>query len=345
MDRFVSSDPEHHGRRLALATGPQLLAHMAAGNLPPPTLMSIVLGLLARSAQFVKCASGTSLLPRLFAHSLYAAKPKIASCLEIAEWPRDTVLLENALFAQADCVTITGNDDTIATLKSRMPPGVRFLGYGHRVSFGYVAREVLSRSEARQIAVAAARDVSAWDQAGCLSPHLYYVETGGTVTPLDFAELLAAELDKLEEIEPRAPLPTEFAAHIASRRAAYELRAAASIDTRLWQSQQSTAWTVVFENDPSFQMSCLNRFIYVKAVGNLDETLTAAATVEGKVSSVALAAVGDKALELALKLAHWGVSRVCPPGQLQDPPLTWRHDGRPPLADLVAWTDYEKHER
>ena len=33
--------------------------------------------------------------------------------------------------------------------------------------------------------------------------------------------------------------------------------------------------------------------------------------------------------------------RVCPLGQMQEPPLTWRHDGRPALADLITWTDWE----
>jgi hypothetical protein len=26
---------------------------------------------------------------------------------------------------------------------------------------------------------------------------------------------------------------------------------------------------------------------------------------------------------------------------MQNPPLTWRHDGRPSLGDLVRWTDLE----
>jgi hypothetical protein len=35
------------------------------------------------------------------------------------------------------------------------------------------------------------------------------------------------------------------------------------------------------------------------------------------------------------------VTRVCPLGRMQEPPLTWRHDGRPALADLITWTDLE----
>jgi hypothetical protein len=41
-------------------------------------------------------------------------------------------------------------------------------------------------------------------------------------------------------------------------------------------------------------------------------------------------------------LAHWGVTRVCPIGQMQNPPLGWRHDGRPTLGDLVTWMDWEQ---
>ena len=65
--------------RAAMVSGPELLVHIAAGRIPNPTCLSIVLGLLTRSAQFVKCSSGASFLPRLFAHSLYEADHKLGA--------------------------------------------------------------------------------------------------------------------------------------------------------------------------------------------------------------------------------------------------------------------------
>jgi hypothetical protein len=341
LDRFVATEPEQQTRRLALATSPELLVHVTAGNLPAPALMSIVLGLLLRSAQFIKCATGTSWLPRLFAHSIHARQPKIAACLEIAEWPGGNLPLESVLFDQADCVTATGHDETLNLLRSRIPPDTRFVAYGHRVSFGYLTRELLSQSEARQLATAAAQDVSAWDQSGCLSPHLYYVESGGSVAPRDFAELLAGALAHQERVAPRGTLPTAEAADINLRRTAYELRAAQSPETQIWQSPTSTAWTVVYEEDSRFQLSCLNRFVYVKPVRDLMELLHSTAAVSGKISTVALAACGDKLQQVATALARRGVHRICRPGQMQNPALTWRHDGRLSLNDLVTWTDWE----
>ncbi len=341
LEKFVGTSTEERHSRTAMAIGPELLAHIAAGNLPNPAFMSLALGLILRSAQFMKCASGSSFLPRLFAHSIYHEDPKLGSCIEIAEWRGGSMPLENALHAEADCVTATGDDETLMAIRHALPPRVRFIGYGHRVSFGFVTKESLTGFNAGKVVARAALDVATWNQLGCLSPHVIYVENGGVVDAEPFAEMLAEELAKHEAADPRGPLTAAAAAMIASRRSLYEVRAAHSPDTKLWQSKDSSAWTVVYEHDPQFQISCLNRFIYVKSVPNLKAALEAADSIRNHVSTVGIAAPAPRALQLATDLARWGVTRICPLGQMQNPPLTWRHDGRPSLGDLATWTDWE----
>jgi hypothetical protein len=342
LDQICATAAEEKGSRAAIVRAPELQAHIAAGNIPNPALTSITFGLLLRSAQFVKCASGTSFLPRLFAHSIYDAEPKLGACLEIAEWRGGNLELENTLFAEADCVTVTGSDEALDEIRRRIPLKARFISHGHRVSFGFVAAEVLHGARAKKVVAATADDVVAWNQLGCLSPHVIYVEAGGEISPEHFAQLLADELEKREASEPRGEISTEESAAIASRRGFYEVRAAHSPETtRHFCSKDSTAWTVIFEADARFQLSCLNRFIYVKAVSDLKSALENADDVRGKVSTVGIAVPEEKIQELAAQLANWGVTRICPLGQMQNPPLTWRHDGRPALGDLVTWTDLE----
>ncbi len=324
----------------AIARGPELLMHIGAGNIPNAILFDIVLGLLTRSAQFVKCASGQTFIPRIFAHSIYEADAKLGACIEIAEWKGGTELLDAAVFAEADCVSVTGSDETVAAVRSKLPIKTRFLGYGTRVSFAFLTREALA-ADTKGFAKLAARDIAAWDQQGCLSPHVIYVESGGKATPELFAQRLSEELDALEEHQPRAPLSTAEAAAIATRRSFYEIRAAHSPETQMWASTNSTAWTVIFEGDPRFQVSCLNRFVYVKPVADLSHALQAAEMVRDKTSTVAIGSTAAQSNDLAIQLAHWGATRICPLGEMQNPPLTWRHDGRPPLADLVTWTNLE----
>ena len=341
LDEMISSAPEKKTNRASIATAPEFLVHITSGNLPVPALQSIVFGVLLRSAQFVKCARGASLVPRLFAHSLYDADPKLGACMELADWRGGNAELEKCLFAEANCVTATGSDESLAAIRNLVPSFTRLVGYGHRLSFAYITSGLLTRLHASSVAARAASDVTAWNQLGCLSPHVVYVESGGQLSAEQFAELLAEELRRREESEPRGELPVEVAAAISSRRSFYDVRAAHSPDTRLWCSKDSTAWTLVFEADPKFQSSCLNRFIYVKAVANLTEALQNADAVRGQISTVGLAAAEDRTQALATELARWGVTRICPLGQMQEPPLAWRHDGRTALEDLIRWTDWE----
>lgn len=358
LDEVTASVPEVRTGRSSIAHGPRLLAHIAAGNIPVPTLHAMTLGLLVRSAQFIKCPSGASILPRLFAHSLAQTEPKLGSCMELAQWPGGQEALEDALFASVDCLTATGSDETLHDLRRRIPPRLRLLAYGHRLSFAYVTQDVLTTYSVRRIVRELAADVTAWNQAGCLSPHAVYVEERGVVSPEGFAEMLASELAERERTEPRGPIPASDAAYLASVRDAYTLRAAQRADAierrprdsaftdfprglRIFQSENSTAWTVVYDEDPRFKPSCLHRFVYVRPATGLDDVLRYAEPFRGSVSTVALAAVENRTVELARELARWGVPRVCPVGRMQDPPFLWRHDGRPSLGDLVSWTDLE----
>jgi hypothetical protein len=342
LDDFFHDKHDDEKRCAGWARGPEFIVHITAGNIPNPAFVSIILGLLTRSAQFVKCASGKAFLPRMFAHSIYDAEPKLGACLEIAEWKGGADELEAAVFAECDCATVTGSDETLATIRQKLPAKARLLGYGTRVSFGYISHQALSTHAAKRLAQNTSKDIAAWDQLGCLSPHLIYVENGGSVSPEMFAEMLAGEMEALEGAQPRGKLSAADAAAIATRRSFYEIRSAHSMDTKLFTSAGSTAWTVIYENDSRFQLSCGSRFIYVKSVANLADALAGADAMRNKTSTVGLASTEARGAELALAFARWGATRICPLGQMQNPPLTWRHDGRPSLGDLVTWIDWEK---
>lgn len=338
LDQFNPS----HARAFTRTHGPELVFHIGAGNVPVALLRQIILGLLVRSAQLVKTASGQSLLPRLFAHSLYEIAPKAAACLEIADWPGGSSEIESVVYQHVDVITATGSDETLDAIRQKLPASIRFIDHGHRVSFGFICHDSLSGFQAPVLARHAALDVAAWNQLGCLSPHVFYVEHGGRTSAEQFAELLARELQHLEESDPRGPVSTEVSAAIATRRSFYEVRAAHSSETRCWFSPGSTAWSVIYESDPLFQISCLNRFIYVKGVAHLTQALQSADAIRNHVSTVGLAAPEARGHALASQLARWGATRICPIGRMQHPPLPWRHDGRPVLADLVTWTDWER---
>lgn len=342
LDVFSTSVSGLAGGKFSIATAPELLGHITAGNLPCSAFMSILLGVLLRSAQFVKCATGGSFFPLLLAHSIYAIDSKAASCIEVATWHGGNHPLERALIDQVDCLTATGSDEVISRIRLRVPAGTKFVAHGHKLSFAYISNQVGMGADWGRAVANVALDVTAWNQLGCLSPQVIYVQNGGAMDAEVFARELAAELERVEQTDPRGTLTTEGAAVIASRRSLYALRAANTENTRIWSSKGSTAWTVVYEADPRFQASCLNRFIYVKRSSGIEEVLREADAARKYVSTVGVAVGVNELKSVATALARWGVSRVCPIGKMQSPPFTWRHDGQLPLGELVTWTDCEQ---
>ncbi len=101
----------------------------------------------------------------------------------------------------------------------------------------------------------------------------------------------------------------------------------------------SNAWLVIYEEDPMFTPSCLNRVVFVKPVNQLESIPQLMRRFAPHLSTVGIASMNERAMAFARDLAKMGVCRVCPIGRMQRPPLSWHHDGGPNLADLMRWVD------
>ncbi len=313
------------GRAHSKAVGPRLIAHFLAGNVPPPGILSICYGLLLRSANLVRVSSHDPVFPTLFVESLREVDAELAELVAVLDWPKEETALTQVALSQASAVIAYGDDNTVAALRKLAPATAQFLAYGHRVSFGIVAKEAMIGKE---LAEAAAFDASVYDQQGCLSPHVFYAEKDAR----EFAAALAEAMAAYQARVPRGKLTTEESAAIAQLRQAYEFRSASDQRVAIWTGD---GWTVIYEDDPSFAPSCLNRTVFVKPIADFRRVLDNVQRFTGKISTVGLAPMNEFAGDLVRMRVH----RVCPIGQMQRPPLSWYHDGRPNLADLVRWTD------
>ncbi|MEI6083806.1 MAG: acyl-CoA reductase [Verrucomicrobiota bacterium] len=327
------------GRVQSRAHGPRLITHILAGNVPSPGIISLCRGLLLKSANLVRTSTHDPIFPVLFAESLREVDPELADCLAVLSWPREETALTQAALATANAVLAYGDDTTIGQLRRLTPEGAQFLGYGSKVSFGVIAKEAMTEENLPALAEAAAFDVSIYDQQGCLSPHVIYVEERGPLGPRKFAEALAQAMDVYQQRVPRGQLTIEEAAAVSQLRQAYEFRGATDRRVAVWASPTPNEWTVIYEDDPSFSPSCLNRTVYVKPTDSFKRVLDSVQRYSDRISTVGVTPLNERAMTFAADLAKMGVHRVCQLGQMQRPPLSWHHDGRPNLADLVRWTD------
>jgi len=335
LDGFV---PAGGGlRRMARGSGRQL--HVFAGTVPTVPIFSLICGLLVKSPVLAKPSSHDPLFPAVFAQTLARIEPRLADALAVLPWPGGDELLEREAVTGAGAVIIYGSDETVAAYRALAPARARFIGYGHALSIAAVAREALTGRAAPATARRLAWDVALFDQHGCLSPQLALLESGGEIEPETFCALLADALAGLAVSLPRGALDPADHARIRALREAARFRSAMDPGVRLWESDGSTAWTVILQPRADQAGGCTNRTITVSPIDDLTSGLPAVCSGL-PLSCIGLAASPTRARELEPVMARL-TTRICPLGRMQEPPVTWRHDGRPNVADLVDWVEIE----
>lgn len=109
-----------------------------------------------------------------------------------------------------DSLWAYGGDETLASVRSRLPGGVELHAQGPGYGVAVVGRESVTEATA----LALARDLVPFDQRGCLSPRAALV-TGSADDARRFAELVAAALAELERAVPLGALDAEERADAA----------------------------------------------------------------------------------------------------------------------------------
>jgi hypothetical protein len=319
------------------AYGPNVLAHIWAGNVPGLPLWSLVAGLLVKAGNIGKVPSAEPLFAGWFAELLAEVEPELADCLAVVWWRGGDLEPETALLEQANLALGFGGNDSLAAIQSRTSITTRFLAYGHKVSFGMVSAAVLDPMKAATVARLAAYDVVRYDQQGCFAPHVFFVEQGGAVTPERFAHYVAQALAAFEQKLPRRPLTLAEANGIAGWRSAEELTAGSQVI-----GAPEGLWSVAFQaDDGAFQPSGLNRTIRIVAIDTLTSVPARMAPYRALLQTAGIAAAPKELFSLATALGDVGVTRICALGDMTAPEAGWHHDGRFNLLDLVQITEID----
>lgn len=280
---------------------PPTVLHILAGNTPAAALQTLTRGLLLGAHNLAKLPSAG--LPEVgeFVARLPAA---------LAARVETSTTLPEAWLEQADAVVIFGDDETIAHFRNRVRENQRFIAHGHKVSFGVIFDDPSFASVED-----AARDVAAFDQLGCLSPHVLYV--GGDARA--YAARLAAVLERI----PRTASPLSAACAIRALREDFAFRAANNEPCAVWCGANST---VIYDETPGFPHTPLYRTIFVKPLPS--DWSAELHEVRSHLSCVGVFPNGAALAKLA-------IGRICPMGLMQLPPWTWHQDGVAPLASLT----------
>jgi len=233
----------------------------------------------------------------------------------IAEEDDPAAFVDAARRRGVDRIVAYGDDETVARLAASLPEGVELEGYGHGFGVAIVTREAASSEEA---IAGVARDVAHYDQLGCLSPQLVFVE--GPAAPV--AAALHRELDTLDATLPRGPLDVGLASRIQQWRGAC---AAIAEDFHRGKTH-----AVACLATPQFRGSPGGRNVCVVPVASLDDVVELLRPHARHLTNVGVAGARERVAELFAVALPFGPRRVVDAGAMQDPPLDGPEDKRPP---------------
>lgn len=302
----------------------RLTIAVLAGNVFSAALAAIALPLLAKSPVLAKASSREDVFPRLFAAALREADPDVAASLEIVAFRGGDERLEGALFSQADVVLVYGSDSTLADVRARLPATTSFVAHGHGLGAIFVPASV---RDVGSIVDAIAIDVAAYDQRGCLSPHVILCEHGVDTRGLAGA-LAERGLAKLARSLPRGPLPVEAGA------AQLQWRAVGATRGEMFEGD---GYAVTHEGSNAIRLSPGYRNVSIVDVESTAELFTRLAPFGVHLKALGIAGSAGDRKRVREGLPPPLAPRITPVGAMQTPRFSSHADGQPPWFGLVRF--------
>ncbi len=195
-------------RVVGVATEPiSLLSIVLAGNVFTASVRAVVVPLLFGVPVLVKASSSERRFPTLMRQALRRTDAELGTAMDLVVFRGGDVRSEAALVELAEAVSVYGSDETTGAIEQRIGGRIPVLVHGHGVSAAYCSARSLTPEPLDDVTARMALDLAAYDQRGCLSPQVIYVEDAGGTSVEKFAAKLSGALERVAERLPRGPLP------------------------------------------------------------------------------------------------------------------------------------------
>ncbi len=297
----------------------RLCVVVLAGNVVTGAARAIGYPLLFGWPVLAKASSGDDALARLMEAALAESDPELADAYRVVTYASELEQLTAVLLQQADAVIAFGSDQTVNTIRAQISATASFVGHGHGLGVAFIGCDADLEAAAHALAL----DVAAYDQRGCLSPHVAWVERGGA----EFASLVQRELAQLAVTLPRGRMPYDLAGAQLSWRGVGAMRG---------QLFEGDGYAVSYEDDGPIRVSPGFRNLQVFGIADTRALTSKLAPLGVHLKCLGVAGLPD--LTAFARTLPAGVApRICALGEMQTPAPDALHDALPPWEGLLRW--------
>lgn len=129
-----------------------VLLHITAGNAAALPIVSVVEGLLTGNINILKLSSSDSGMTSLLLQKLIEIAPVLSQYVYVADYSSKETHMMQSLISMSDAVVVYGGDAAVSSLRNMIPPEVKLIAWGHKMSFGYVTKDGLTQDALQALA-------------------------------------------------------------------------------------------------------------------------------------------------------------------------------------------------
>ncbi len=281
-----------------------VVVHVTSGNSPIVAPTALADGLLTGNVNIVKCASRIGEFAFEVASDL-CAHPGISDFVYLLRFSsKDTDTMQH-LLDRADCISVWGGEEAVASIKGMAPHGVPVVVWGHKISFAYLEPGCVDATSMDALAKSICRN----EQQSCSSPQCVLVDTEDRDTIDRTAAMLGEALDRAKGMYPRKEPDDAQAAEISAVASVHECDLFFRPGGIL--RDPDGTWRILIGYDTLFQPSPLFRTVWLSP---LPRRMLAARLrgMRGYLQTAGLACgIGDLD-EVSAALYAAGVGRITP---------------------------------
>jgi phenylacetate-coenzyme A ligase PaaK-like adenylate-forming protein len=332
LDKFTKL-PKQSALIKAKALG--VVLHVTAGNVFLGSLDSLLMGLITKNISLVKVSSQNKIFPILFAESLkdFDQQKILSDKLAILHWKGGESSIEELLKKKVNAIIAWGGEEMIEAYRKDLPPQVKFLDFGPKVSLQVITKSGLYLQDLDAVAEKIVADITPWNQSACASPQNLYLQEGIHTEKL---------LEEIEKAFQRAPARIQISDDEAVEILKEKYRALYSSLMEGGTLREGATYLVHQERSEILRPSPLNRSLIVKTFKTVEDLAKKLNPFSYYLQSCSYLCSQDERGPFLEELSETGIKRFAPLGT-----ITWGmegapHDGRLVLRELVQFIGDER---
>lgn len=301
------------------------MVQIMPSNDPALPVLSAFEGLLTGNVNLLKMSRHSSDFTAVFFDAFFAEswtqsfKSKLIVA-KISSQDKDSL---KALFNEADAVVAWGGEEAISEIRALCPSKVKFIEWGHRISFAYVSQ---SSKADKSFIKGLVKDILLYNQQACSSPQCVYIEEAS------FSELQSIAYEMHDELSRQAenflllePSPME-AAEIQKVTAVVRTEKSFKDNYTDVIQDVNNRWRILIDTRSGLRASPLYRTIWLKPIKR-EQIWEVFRPLRQYLQTVGLACHLQETKSLSDIFYQVGINRIRPIGKMQESYMGEPHDG------------------